>query len=284
MAFSIPLALRNLRVGRGDTKGALRLALCFFAIEVFLGLPALHHTSNPASEIRQATDYLIYAIAFSFRLWLYYMALEPYVRRLWPSALISSSRILSGQIHDPLVGRELLIGCLFGTVFGVSTLAAGWTNYRVFTAPMLGGRHAITAVLSGFQEAVMGVIAILVFLLIFRVFLRRTWLEFLSFAVAYTLLFTPREITPAIWAISALVGGSYAVLIVRFGLLACCSCHMTLVAFSIPLSAQVTQWHTESGMCYFGVVLIIALFGYYTSTIAGRDWDWDPLAANASSV
>lgn len=281
VAFSVPLALLNLRVGRGDTKGALKLALCFFTIEVFLWLPALHHTADLGSELRQATDYLIYCIAFSFRLWLYYIALEPYVRRLWPSALIASSRILSGKVRDPLVGRELLIGSVVGAAFGVATFASGWTTYRSFTYPLLGGRHALTAVLAGFQEAVMGVVAILVFLLIFRVCLRRTWLVFLAFALAHMLLFTALDANPAVWAVNALLGAAYALLIVRFGLVACISCHLSMVAFSLPFSTHVTEWYTESGLLYLGALLIIALFGYYTSTLAGRDWSWDPITTDA---
>ena len=38
-----------------------------------------------------------------------YLALEPYVRRTWPVILITWSRLVSGQLRDPLVGRDLLV-------------------------------------------------------------------------------------------------------------------------------------------------------------------------------
>ena len=43
-------------------------------------------------------------------LWLFYLAIEPYVRRWWPHRIISWSRLLAGDFRDPLIGRALLIG------------------------------------------------------------------------------------------------------------------------------------------------------------------------------
>ncbi len=39
--------------------------------------------------------------------WLMYVSLEPYVRRVWPRTLISWTRLLSGYVRDPLVGRDV---------------------------------------------------------------------------------------------------------------------------------------------------------------------------------
>ena len=46
-----------------------------------------------------------------------YLALEPWVRRRWPHAIISWSRLLSGQLRDPLVGRDILFGVMLGVVW-----------------------------------------------------------------------------------------------------------------------------------------------------------------------
>src|SRR3979411_3038913 len=48
-----------------------------------------------------------------------YLALEPYVRRRDPHTLISWSRLLAGQWRDPLVGRDLLIGAVYGVLLTV---------------------------------------------------------------------------------------------------------------------------------------------------------------------
>ena len=44
---------------------------------------------------------------------------EPYVRRHWPHALISWSRMLTGNLRDPLVGRDVLWGVLMGVLWSV---------------------------------------------------------------------------------------------------------------------------------------------------------------------
>ena len=72
-----------------------------------------HHVASPEGELVFGANYLVRSLAIAFRVWLYYVALEPFVRRLWPDVLISWSRLLSGRLQDPLVGRDLLIGCLF---------------------------------------------------------------------------------------------------------------------------------------------------------------------------
>ena len=49
--------------------------------------------------------------------WTLYMAIEPWIRRRWPHAIISWSRLISGQVRDPLVGRDVLIGVALGVVW-----------------------------------------------------------------------------------------------------------------------------------------------------------------------
>jgi len=50
------------------------------------------------------------------RLWIYYLALEPTVRRFWPDGLISWTRLVSGDWRDPLVGWHILAGVSCGVV------------------------------------------------------------------------------------------------------------------------------------------------------------------------
>ena len=46
--------------------------------------------------------------------WIYYVALEPYVRRRWPQIMIAWSRLLGGGVRDALVGGHVLIGIAMG--------------------------------------------------------------------------------------------------------------------------------------------------------------------------
>jgi hypothetical protein len=69
---------------------------------------AAHHAGNPLDEVPFARDAIFLLLGRTFRLTLYYLAMEPFVRRIWPTALISWTRAVSGGWRDPLVGRDLL--------------------------------------------------------------------------------------------------------------------------------------------------------------------------------
>jgi hypothetical protein len=69
--------------------------------------------------------------------WLFYIALEPYVRRFWPQLLIGWTRLISGHMRDPLVGRDVLVGVAAGTI------AAFLIAWRELAPHVLGLRPVI---------------------------------------------------------------------------------------------------------------------------------------------
>ena len=110
------LARRNLRLGRGDRRGASRLAAFVFAAWAVAWFFGAHHVPN-FDELALFIEFLVWGLVWSCFIWVLYIALEPYVRRRWPATLVSWSRLLAGDFRDPLVGRDVLAGCLLGAVF-----------------------------------------------------------------------------------------------------------------------------------------------------------------------
>jgi len=108
------VARRNLRRGVGDRRGAWRLGLTVFLLQLaswalrtqVLGSPL---QSAPVLGVQIALALLLGALTA-----LIYLALEPYVRRLWPRSLISWTRLLMGRVGDPRVGRDVLMGAVVG--------------------------------------------------------------------------------------------------------------------------------------------------------------------------
>ena len=72
--------------------------------------------------------------------WILYIAIEPYLRRLWPRTMISWARALEGRWRDPLVGRDALLGAVAtGAIclgFFGWPLISGW-----FGAPAPAGQN-----------------------------------------------------------------------------------------------------------------------------------------------
>ena len=58
---------------------------------------------------------IAFSIAFGFVVGSAYLALEPWVSRLWPHAMITWARLLSGKWRDPVVCRDLLVAIACAT-------------------------------------------------------------------------------------------------------------------------------------------------------------------------
>src|SRR5690242_12075926 len=95
------LARRNLKLGRGDRKGAFRLAVYVFTVSILSWVLRANHppSSSPINgviPVAWATPvvWALYIVAF---IWLFYIALEPEVRQRWPHRIVSWSRLLAGR-------------------------------------------------------------------------------------------------------------------------------------------------------------------------------------------
>ena len=127
------VARRNVRSGRGDGRGARRLAL---GIAVALGVEWLlsEHTVS-LNDVNAFMYVLVFAGAVSGLTWAMYLAVEPFMRRHAPRALIGWTRFIDGRLADPLVGRDVLLGC-----------AAGALSQLLWMVPMALGERADAAV------------------------------------------------------------------------------------------------------------------------------------------
>jgi hypothetical protein len=235
------LALRNLRRGRGDRKGALRIAGLVFAMRSLHWALGGDHVAH-LDLLGPLAVAFSGATALALLTWLAYVACEPYVRRLWPEALVSWSRVLAGRLRDPLVGRDALVGCTFASIQGLLLVWTFWVAQRAGLAGpvpledslivLRGGRFAVGEL---FRVALVSTATALGFTTIFlllKIVCRRTWIA----GILLCLLWGAVEGLglAGLWGVRAgLVGlllqiaivALYVVLLVRFGLLA------TLAAF-----------------------------------------------------
>src|SRR5262249_20659253 len=109
---------RNLKLGRGDTQGATRLALFVLASTMLDWLLRAKHHVAPAEYDRALLalgDSLCTAGAFG----VLYLALEPYVRRRWPQLLIGWTRLVTNGLRDPMAAGQCLIGIAMGMASSV---------------------------------------------------------------------------------------------------------------------------------------------------------------------
>ncbi len=281
------LARHHLKGGRGDRRGAFRLATVVAALQCFAWLLAAHHVKDRDVELglmaRGAGEILLAA----FILWLFYLALEPYVRRFWPRTIISWTRLLGGGVRDPLVARDALAGAAWGAslavVLAVAVLLPEWLGHGT-SAPsfkdydaLMGPFYTLAALarfpLHGIRLAV---VALLVLLLLKKLLRRErlaAWALAAILTTAQALEQSTRSSLPA-WILvplSALVMGTFTLLLLRFGLLAA----VVGVAFansllSLPLTTDLQGWSGGPTVLVLLVDGLLVLFAFRSSQGTAR--------------
>jgi hypothetical protein len=117
------IARRNLRLGRGDRRGAVALAAIVTVGALATWALDADHVSNLEMELDLFARGLAQAALMGAFVAVVYLALEPQIRRLWPHALISWTRLLSGRLSDTLVGAHVLYGIACGLAMSLVQMA-----------------------------------------------------------------------------------------------------------------------------------------------------------------
>src|SRR5262245_44506689 len=255
------LAWRNWRQGRSDRKGAFRLT-----VFVLLGLYVAALVGS--GVIRNNLGICLF---FAVITWILYLGLEPYVRRRWPTMLISWSRLLAGRFRDPLVGRDVLFGILIGIVLNliavllinISPLAFLRINETLLNglsgARMAAGNLVLLAVIP-----VIGALISLFMLFLLRLLVRRDWLAVVLFVpVLFAGFYTEN------WQVSVTIIlqiGLIAVAMTRYGLVVSTVASFAIFALiNFPVTLNFSVWYAGTGLAPLVAVLALAVFAFYTS-------------------
>ena len=277
IAGALVLAWRNFTLRRSDRRGAFRVASYFFCLGLLLTAIHAHHTSG-AAEGGVFEIGLAQAASRALIFWLWYTALEPYVRRLWPQSLISWTRLLDGRWRDPLVGRHLLLGCLFGLALNLAhqahLLAPQWLGLpmRQFqTSPSwtLSGLGSLFAdILYKQIDAVFFAMFFLMCLLLLLFVFRKMLLASIVFLALFTALTVLAGGPPSAvdWAFGALGMGLIYWTLVQWGFLACAISLLCSNLLTFPLTTHWSAWYAPHGLAGLTLVGIIAMLGFLNSS------------------
>jgi serine/threonine-protein kinase len=275
------LARRNLRLGRSDRKGAFRLAAFYLVVHTIVWVFTAKHVPNFPVEFSIFISALGSSLWQAFMLYVIYIALEPYVRRRWPDALVSWTRVLAGRFRDPLVGRDILVGATVGTglsvFFTIGFLAPQWLG-RAPGQPnagnlsdLLGVPRLLGNTIDALVHAQVPAMAILFVFLLLRILLRRQWLAgAVLFALILTLSVLGDENPWIAAALTAVAVPLVLFTLTRFGLLA-----MTVMFYFLaliggsPLTSDVGAWYAGPTILLLVVTVGLAAYGFYLS-LAGR--------------
>jgi serine/threonine-protein kinase len=285
LAAGALLARRNYRHGRSDREGALRLAGVMFVLEIGLWLCRSHFVAG-----FQTFGYLILAVAsallWAAGMWMLYLAIEPWIRRNWPQAIISWSRLISGQLRDPVVGRDILFGVAFGILWLVIFQLSNIPLARMGAAPplggadyLIGGRQALGQWLMQIPSSIFGTMQFFFLLLGLKVLLeflfrqvglkavRVDWIAALLFVAVFLGMRGLQSTHLSVdIPVILLVFGILAVIVLRFGLVPLAVGAFTVdMLGNVPVTADFSAWYAGTSVLALLSVVVLAGWGFYHS-------------------
>jgi hypothetical protein len=294
---SIFLAWRNAKLGRVDRRSAFLCALVMLTLYALI--EAFSVRIHEGGGLLQLLDLLRdraggHILLHALSVWVGYLAIEPYVRRIWPRMLVGIVRLFSGRLRDPLVGREVLIGM----TAGIGVVALGWLIEflcrraglgHAFPPPTLNvyplanpGAFVIST-LYAIAVPVLSTINMVTALLVFRLLSGRNWAATALGAALFAFYISGdasgSPVAPLAIAAGSLVYGVVMVLVfTRVGLLAAYAMQAALIFFgSAPVTTDLTVWYAPYAIASYVALLGVAGWAFWLA-LGGQPLMTDILA------
>jgi len=275
LGVAAALARRNMVLGRGDRRGAFRLAIFLVGLGLVTWLLHAHHVADVLGEMALFTRGAGRVIFLASLLWLVYLALEPYVRRLRPNTLVSWTRLMSGGFGDAVVGRDVLVGAAWGAgvafLHGVGIRLTPLLGHGAFeplseSIPSTLGLPANVAALfdTAFADILFSLECLLLFLVL-RFVLRRDALAIAGLVLVLSALQSWGQLQPWwLWlGIGLVVMGSWVFALFRFGLLtAIAGMFVADTLLTSPLTTSLGSWHATPTLVAVAVVVTIGVLSF----------------------
>ena len=285
MLIGTLLAFKNIRLGRGDLKGAFRVTVFLFILRMVSWAASVHHVPR-IGEVDLVIAGLQSALFWSCFVGLMYLALEPFLRSRWPDRIISWSRLLAGDFRDPLIGRDILIGALFGAglildlqLYHVVPRWLGWPPgipilLRIPEMGMLGIRSFVPLFAIQMSAPLVQSFMVVFLLLFLAMLLRKNWLGIGAGWLVLSGFIVSGAADEGLLVAAVAFGFVTSTLLVfvavRFGLLALMSALVFWVLpYFFPMTTELTAWYAGDFILDLILLVGIAVYGFYI-TLAGQ--------------
>jgi hypothetical protein len=262
-------AWKNVKAGRGDRRGAARLAAIVVVLCTARWIFGAHHVFSDL-EFYVWINGAENTISFGVFLWLLYLALEPYARRHWPDMLISWSRLLAGRFRDPLVGHALLIGAtasaglalLHGPVVRMASVALGAASPEPHPPEYVSSPSREFAYFLVIPvERLVWTLGLIFFLVLARRLVRSEVVAAIMVTLLFSAPFLGQELP--IVLVNVLATGLLVLVAIRFGLLAALTMAiLTQVLRAFVPTADPSAWYFWTAPFAVAIILGVAIWGY----------------------
>ncbi len=273
------LAWRNTSRGRSDRRTAWRVAVTIFFVTL------LERRLNCGLTLEMFRYSLLFSAGMAFQYWVYYLALEPIVRKFWPGILTAWSRAMTGRWRDPSLGHSLLVGAMMGTLIpSLYFILVGDSKDFLQASAFSGNTELLALVLRLIRFFSGWGIYVTIILVLCRMVVRSNRLAAVL-ATALLMIFwmfddvaAPNRYTIVLIAYFMTV----MFFLIRFGVVAAFTflfCHHLLMW--IPFTVDLKGPDVAPTLFTVVVVLAIAGYGFYTS-VGGRRFFANLFASQSS--
>jgi serine/threonine-protein kinase len=287
----------NVRAGRGDWIGAIRLGAVAVAGQLVAWAFNDPHVGNPARELNRFFASVGESLFAGGLLVIMHLAVEPVVRRYWPNGVLGWTRLLQGRFRDARVGRDVLAGLAAGA--GLQLLLAArdpiqWALGAQYPSISFGSTRYFEGprYVLGFLVSVMAFQAIFsamwcIFTIVgLKRLMQRMWLAGII-AVGILAFILARNVfvdTPGfLWVnvtVALMAVGAIATLAVRMGLLATAACFFASDAIAAtPWTFDTSAWYFTPAAFAFAVLAAVAVFAGYAARTQEHAASYVPRAA-----
>jgi len=280
IVFASVIGRRRLVGGRGDWRGGARLGGFMLVCRMLHWAAVAHHTPELQHEFDGFAIAAGLGLVQAWFVFLLYLAVEPLVRRHTPELMIGWARVLQGRFRDARVGRDVLVGVVFGGV-GMLALAVvnalpSWIAFHGQTpippnpAVLAGGRMLLGTLLNLPGEILIPAFAVFGSWFLLRLLFRHPLPAAIALAGFITLRALGGE-NPVLELPNAMIYGAMtAWLITRYGLLALIASWLARGLLQLtPLPFSSSSPYAFQAVFGIVVILALALWAFRTS-LGGR--------------
>lgn len=283
--FALFLVFRNVKAGRGDIKGAAKIAI--FCLVLFVVGQLLVSDAPPTlTRLVVIFDSMAWGLLASMTMFCFYLAVEPYIRRRWPETLISWNRILMGKWRDPMIGRDILVGSLVSCVSIVLDYGVRYLNFtkdpKLYvrfithladtaadnpTAVLNGQLGAVSEILGRIETNIFGALLLLLVLLVFTFIFRKRYLALIALSIGMGIFILGPDFNSIYEVIFAFAwAGVYVFVLARFGLVALIAGTLAgVINYPGTVTLDTSSFHFPSTFILLGYVFLVLVYALYVS-------------------
>jgi len=273
------LTRRNIKQGRADRRGAVRLATAAFVIFI-ISKTLGSHLMGTGLWAEDIWPIFVGATFVSVIVWSLYSASEPLVRRVWPTMFVSASRLLSRpkvQWLDPIIGQSILIGIMAG---GIRLLLDGpvswWVRFWLSGQPprpltynfqMLRSQRLALSDIFDIGLLFGFVMIYVVALIVIRMVIKRKIPSLAVTMVVWTLISGVGSLEALPFAV--LNAAISMVVLLRWGVVAF---FVSLLALYLGYGAQAADyaaWYAQSAVLAVAFIVLLTAYGAWAA-VGGR--------------